>query len=235
MRRIYGQMVPEGANVTESAMLRERGSDSEREVDILVEHEIAGTRIRMAVECRDRARTDSIEWIDGLVGKHRDLDVDTVAAVNKSGFSEPAARKAAARGIETRTLEKALDANWPEGFIGLGTVKVTHRTFLQEAWVKTDPPIAGQQAVEPSASVTDGEGNVLGTLSEAIMDIFERKAQPAARQHVNDHFLDLFETLADLKKKLLLTEHPITPPPVFASPTPGGRGPGGSKSLLIAA
>lgn len=59
MHYIYSQMVPEGATVTESALLKERNSNSEREVDILIEHEIAGTKLRMAVECRDRSRRDS--------------------------------------------------------------------------------------------------------------------------------------------------------------------------------
>ena len=79
MHYIYSQMVPEGATVTESVLLKERNSESEREVDILIEDEIAGTRLRMAVECRDRSRKDSIEWIDYLIGKYRDLDDHIVA------------------------------------------------------------------------------------------------------------------------------------------------------------
>ena len=45
---IYSQMVPQGATVTESAMLKEPTSNSMREADILVEYEDGGTRIRMA-------------------------------------------------------------------------------------------------------------------------------------------------------------------------------------------
>src|SRR5688572_759202 len=91
---IYSQMVPEGATVTESALLRERSSLAKREVDILIEYEIAGTKLRIAVECRDRSRKDDIEWIDGLIGKYRDLEVDKVIAVSNSGFSSDAIEKA---------------------------------------------------------------------------------------------------------------------------------------------
>jgi hypothetical protein len=57
------------AKVTESALLKERDSDAKREVDILIEDEVAGVKVRIAVETRDRSRPDTLEWIDGLVGK----------------------------------------------------------------------------------------------------------------------------------------------------------------------
>src|SRR5215210_7497541 len=176
MHYIYGQIVPEGATVTESAFLKERDSDSEREVDILIEHEIAGTTVRIAVECRDRSRSDSIEWIDSLIGKYRDLAVDKVIAVNRLGFAERAVQKATANRIDTRTLEEALDTDWSEEFIKLGIVKLTYRTSPKQVWIDTKPPLAGQ--AKPSDPVTDQEGNVLGTLNEVIADCFERRVQP---------------------------------------------------------
>src|SRR5574337_1919054 len=71
VRRIYEQLVPAGATVTESAFLTERDSSSSREVDILVEFRLADTVIRLAVERRDRYRASDIEWIDQLIGKYR--------------------------------------------------------------------------------------------------------------------------------------------------------------------
>lgn len=207
---IYSQLVPEGATVTESALLKERNSDSEREVDILIEHEIAGTKFRIAVECRDRSRRDSIEWVDGLIGKYRDLDIDRVVAVNKLGFSEEAVQKAAANRIDARSLEKALDTDWPEELIKLGIVKLTYRTFLGKVHIDAKPPLTGQ--TEPSDTVTDQEGNVLGTLDDAVTDCFERRVQPDVHRYIQEHFFDLFETLADLKKKVLVTEQSITTP-----------------------
>jgi len=127
---IYDQMVPEGAAVIESALVKERDSDSKREVDILMEHEVAGTKLRIAVECRDRSRSDSIEWIDALIGKFRDLSVDKVVAVNRLGFSEEAIQKANANGIHARSIGKALDADWSGEFIELGIAKLTYRPFL---------------------------------------------------------------------------------------------------------
>jgi hypothetical protein len=87
---IYEQIKPEGASVTESAMLREKGSSTEREVDVLVEARLADTVVRLAVECRDRSRRDDIEWIDQLIGKYRDLPVDKIIAVSASGVTKSA-------------------------------------------------------------------------------------------------------------------------------------------------
>ena len=47
---------------------------------------------------------------------------------------------------------------------------------------------------------------------DAIEDIRERAARPKVQEHVNKHLLDMFQTLADLKTKLLFTQHSVTPP-----------------------
>ncbi len=57
MDYIYSQMVPVGATVAQSALVGERTSGTEREVDILIEHEVAGIKLRIAVECRSGSRS----------------------------------------------------------------------------------------------------------------------------------------------------------------------------------
>src|SRR5712692_653823 len=137
MHYIYSQMAPEGAIVTESASL----GNSKREVDILIEHEIVGTKLRIAVECRDRSRKDDVEWIDHLVGKFKDLDVHKVIAVSKSGFSQKAIEKAIVEQIDTCTLEQALNTNWSEEFIKLGIAAVTQQVFVEMVQFEFEPPI----------------------------------------------------------------------------------------------
>ena len=85
---IYSQIVPTGGRVTESAFLREDGTGQPREVDVLVEHNIAGHDISIAVECRDYTRDQNLEWIDNLIGKYSRLKVSHVVAVSSSPFSE---------------------------------------------------------------------------------------------------------------------------------------------------
>ena len=101
----------EGATVTESAMLPEPDGTL-REVDILLERSVADVPIRLAIECRDRSRKSDVEWIDGLIGKFRNLKVDKIIAVCRRGFSAGAAAKAAASNIELRVLAECLTHEW---------------------------------------------------------------------------------------------------------------------------
>jgi hypothetical protein len=65
---IYSKISPIGATVTESAELPD-GSGAKREIDVLIEHKIADIEIKIAVECRDRSRYETLEWIDSLLIK----------------------------------------------------------------------------------------------------------------------------------------------------------------------
>ena len=107
---IEGQLAPLGAVVTESKLIKEKSSDTEREVDIAIESNVGQHRVLIAVECRDRGRPANLEWIDGLIGKYRDLPVEKIVAVSRSGFTKTAIKKAKEVNISTVTLEAATEA-----------------------------------------------------------------------------------------------------------------------------
>jgi len=213
MHYIYSQMAPEGAIVTESASL----GNSKREVDILIEHEIVGTKLRIAVECRDRSRKDDVEWIDHLVGKFKDLDVHKVIAVSKSGFSQKAIEKAIVEQIDTCTLEQALNTNWSEEFIKLGIAAVTQQVFVEMVQFEFEPPIT--QEVQLLETVTDQAGNIFGTLDEVVKDCFNHRINDL-REYLSGHFREIFKVLADFDKPLL-TEHRIITPTLCLTDTKG--------------
>jgi len=109
---IYSQIVPAGGRVTESAFLQEDGDGAQREVDVLVEHNVAGHDIKIAVECRDYTRDQNVEWIDNLIGKYSRLKVSQVVAISSSSFSDAAKTKAAKHNIEAITVNEALTTDW---------------------------------------------------------------------------------------------------------------------------
>ena len=109
---IYSRITPMGGQVTESAELLEDGSTKKREIDILIEHKVSGIELKIAIECRDRSRDETVEWIDSLIGKYSRLKVNKVVAVSSTGFSNEAERKAAAHGIDTITAEEATKVDW---------------------------------------------------------------------------------------------------------------------------
>jgi hypothetical protein len=112
VKYIYSQIVPAGGRVTESAMLEESAGGSKREVDVLIEYTVAGHNLRIAVECRDHGRDQTLEWIDSLIGKYSRLRVNQIVAVSASPFSEAAKIKAAEHHIDLITANEALTTDW---------------------------------------------------------------------------------------------------------------------------
>jgi hypothetical protein len=73
------------------------------EIDILLEGRFGSSRMKVAVECRDRADRQGKEWIQQIIGKRDDLrsvGIRHWIAVSGSGFTEPAIELAQRAGIE---------------------------------------------------------------------------------------------------------------------------------------
>jgi hypothetical protein len=109
---IYSQIAPADGRVTESAFLQEDGTGDQREVDVLIEHKIAGHDLKIAVECRDHTRDQNVGWIDSLIGKYSRLKVNQIVAISSSPFTDAAKTKAAEHNIEAITVNDALTSNW---------------------------------------------------------------------------------------------------------------------------
>lgn len=125
IKKIYEKIVPEGGTVTESKMVYDKEAGILREVDILVEFKYVGHEFSFIVECRDQSRSETIEWIDEIIGKTKSLNVNKVIAVSSKGFSSSAERKAKENGIETLTLEIAKETDWANFPIRPGVVVMT--------------------------------------------------------------------------------------------------------------
>lgn len=61
-----------------------------RQVDILIEGTVAGTTIRVAVECKDWSRRVGIDTVEQFLGKLADIDADRGIMYSSSGYSQPA-------------------------------------------------------------------------------------------------------------------------------------------------
>lgn len=119
---IHDQLKDSDAIVTESAELNETNIDAiiRREIDVIIEKKVEGKVFRIAIECRDRTNKDDIQWIDCLIGKFKNLPVDRIIAVSKSGFSKNALKKAEASEIELRSLKEISSMDWITEYEKLG-------------------------------------------------------------------------------------------------------------------
>lgn len=101
------------ARVTESAMLQDRVTGEQREVDVLVVGTTATYNINLGIEVIAWGRRADTPWVEKMRAKHDNLPIDKLILVSESGFSGPAKLKAQFYGIETLTVDAACEADWP--------------------------------------------------------------------------------------------------------------------------
>ena len=107
------QLAPLGASIEESAMLPERGTGELREVDILITLDEGRHRVKIGIECQDRSRPATKQWVEGIAKKHEELGINKTILVSASGFYSAAKRKADALFITTLDFAAVNDTDWP--------------------------------------------------------------------------------------------------------------------------
>lgn len=170
---IYSQIAPAGGRVTESALRREDGTGTEREVDVLIEHKVAGHDITIAVECRDHTADQNVTWIDALIGKYGQLAVNKVVAVSSSPFSEAAKTKAAKHNIDAITVNEALTTSWVE--------RIERWTFRTSSFILMRIGTFDAEGLTYSEISEDGEVTHKSKLSEDLFMVLV----PYFREHVD--------------------------------------------------
>ncbi|MEU4811893.1 hypothetical protein AB0H20_22040 [Nocardia fluminea] len=89
------------AVVTESKMFLDPDSGVEREVDICIEHTVAGHLIRICIECSSHQRARDVGWVEQMHGKHQRLPTNLLVLASESGFTRSAVEKARSFNIDT--------------------------------------------------------------------------------------------------------------------------------------
>lgn len=208
IKTIYEQIVPQGGSVTESGMVLDKEAEILREVDILVEYRYAGHKFRFIVECRDRSRAETIEWVDSLIGKSKSLNVNKVIAVSSKGFASTAEKKAMENGIETLTLEEAKETDWTKFPIKPGILVFTDDTYkIQDVLYKSNGDYMPIVELGLESNVVIGD-EVAGDVRGLVEYFFREHLAPNIDQYKKEHFMEIFKTKEDATKTLLVeSEH----------------------------
>lgn len=107
-------------SVKSPELLKDKITNENREVDVLITYKDSNNNIRkISVECRDRSSIQDVTWIEQLIQKKNDLDIDMTIAVTTSRFTNPAIIKAHAYGIYLETAEK-IDDKFVNNLSGIG-------------------------------------------------------------------------------------------------------------------
>ena len=149
-----------GSRVTESAMLSDKVTGEPREVDILIQATTASYDVNIAIEVVGRRRKADTPWVESMHSKHATLPTDKLVLVAEAGFTKQALVKAKFYGIESITLESALDADWDlvANLTATGFFKLI--TFTYSCAVIYVPLGGGERKrleVSPSASFSEGD------------------------------------------------------------------------------
>jgi len=201
---IYDRISPEGGKVTESEMVFDKKAKILREVDILVNQEVAGHEIRIVVECRDRSRSESVEWVDALIGKTHSLDVHKVVAVSSEGFSSSAIEKATAHGIDALTLEEANEKDWGSYFIKPGLVVMSDEYFkLIKVYYHSENGLLDTEALGLLSEIKQ-YGENAGTIKEYFESYFMDYLIKEFDSYQKKHTMEVFKTKGDTDKVLYL-------------------------------
>jgi hypothetical protein len=110
---IERQLAPLGAVVKESAMLPERLTGELREVDILVSIDEGHHRVQIGIECQDRSRPATKQWVEAIAKKHEDLGINKTVLISSSGFYSAARRRAESLFIGVLDIKGINKADWP--------------------------------------------------------------------------------------------------------------------------
>jgi hypothetical protein len=161
------------ATVTESKELFDADSQTMREVDIVVEDRVGDDDIIVSVEVRDHKRRQGTPFVDEMSAKHARMPTNKLLLVSWSGFSEPAHRKAIAKGgsLVLLTPERLDEASVPPLFVDEMT---TTPSEVQVLAAGADGDLVKARGVPGNARLYDAARNDVGTIADLVNLLIQR-------------------------------------------------------------
>ena len=126
IKRIVEQLSVPHTKVTESKLLIDKDTGSEREVDIYVEDTAGPFPITVGIECTATNRRVDLPKMEQIHSKHQRLNIGHTVVVSKSGFSKTATKYGAKNHIQLLAFNEANDLAWPEWFSEIKKLSLRH-------------------------------------------------------------------------------------------------------------
>lgn len=154
--------ISDGAVVTESKFLIDRDTQNPVEIDVVVEDVVGGFPIVVGIECVDRKRPATIEWLREMIAKHQGLPISKTVLVSKSGFTKEAALKAKKNNIEILTPKQAEVFPWSSLFKKIeNSNAVGFEFYLKKLSIKFHGSIENRNIKLTSESKVSIESNLI--------------------------------------------------------------------------
>lgn len=221
----------DGVTITRRRVFRLPHSDV-AEVDVLLEGRFGSSRMKVAVECRDRAERQGKEWIQQIIGKRDDLrsvGIRHWIAVSGSGFTDPARELAQRAGIEL-LIPVGVEPEDPDG---QGPHRLLNYQLSRNKWkfgeLNADISHEDEAVLErlrqsalngalSEAAVVSNDGDVplprfLLHSAERTYEKSRREPRPSCEGSVQIRLSDLKARLQDVRFNLARVEVDVQPIP----------------------
>lgn len=160
MARIQEAISGPNSKVEESAMVYNRFSEKEEEIDILLTFDGHGhDKVRFGIQCRDHSRPSSPDWIKSLKTQRDGCGLDRMIAVHSKGFTEAAYREADAHSIDAWTVSQASDVKWSK-------VLVQRMRFERRPYIKSVELFPAPMEIDGQPVVSTGVLHLVKTGEE---------------------------------------------------------------------
>ncbi|MCE9582513.1 MAG: restriction endonuclease [Planctomycetes bacterium] len=171
------------AQVDSPALLPDKDGGGDREVDVAIRVKSGSSSILVIIECRDRAATQDVRWVEEVAQKRVSVSADKVVAVSSSGFSRGAIEKARALNVDLRVYGH-LEPEAIKGWIPPLTLETRYKMWEAKSveLVLDDEMLERLQIVRRA---------------EAVSSIADMRA----REHSTNRILTLMELWAPLSLK----------------------------------
>jgi hypothetical protein len=152
----------------ESAYLINRLTGNEREVDVVLRYATAGTENVIAIEAASRSRRAAVDWVEQMIGKHKNLPTTKVVLVSEAGFTQQARKLAEAEYMDALTPEDAAGDDPAAGVINAirslwpKTVSLTPESA--RVWVERPGEGVKWFKAPADLDIFRGDGESVGTL-----------------------------------------------------------------------
>lgn len=133
VQRIKEHQSPD-ATIRSPEFVPDRDTGQPREVDVGIRVHRNGASMFIAVECRDRASVQAVEWVEQLISKKQSIGADILVAVSSSRFSKPARVKALKHGVILARMTPKL----PEELVQLAASFIVTLRYLAPRIVTVD-------------------------------------------------------------------------------------------------
>lgn len=162
----------------------------EREFDIYWEYELFGILYKTVIECKDYSNRISIDKIDALVGKLKDLPNIKPLYATTIGYQKGAKDKAIKSGVELLVVRKQQDKDWYDKD-GNPYLKKIHINIVLESNIQVTLvcPVLDKKWIEENTNFD--LGTLAGYSRYAMNDVIIRDHKNNRSKSIEEYFLEL--------------------------------------------